>query len=143
VNPENDSLDNLASYFREYVGIVLRSSPIRCRLEVADQLPDFPVSSETRHHLLLVVKEALNNAVKYSEATEIWFRLRVQDSVLSLSVEDNGKGFREAEASALGNGLRNMRKRMEAIGGAFELQSAPGQGTRIHLRLTITPLPTM
>lgn len=139
VNPENDTLASLASYFREYLGLYLQSKPVRCRLDFPDKLPDCHLSSELRHNLLLVVKEALNNAVKYAEPSEINFRLRVQEGLLSIDIEDDGKGFQISDASSLGNGLKNMRKRMESIDGTYTLTSASGQGTKIHLQVRILP----
>lgn len=139
VNPENDTLASLASYFREYLGLYLQSKPVRCRLDFPDKLPDCHLSSELRHNLLLVVKEALNNAVKYAEPSEINFRLRVLNGLLSIDIEDDGKGFQISDSSSLGNGLKNMQKRMENIGGIYDLTSAPGRGTKIHLQVRILP----
>ena len=91
-----------------------------------------------RHHLFLVVKEALSNIVKHARATEVWLRLSVKDKTLSLIIEDNGCGFDLAHSalrtphSALGNGLVNMRERLAQLGGQFTVDSIPGQGTRIE-----------
>lgn len=138
VNPENDTLERFAGYIEEYIGVFLRSVTMRCRLDFPEQLPAISLSSEIRHHLFLTLKEALNNVAKYSAATEVRVGLKFLNGVLILTVEDNGKGFSRTSASQFGNGLRNMEKRTESVGGCFELQSASGKGTRIHLQVPLT-----
>lgn len=141
VNPKNDTLDHLADYLPKFAEEFLRCTPIRCRIDVSALLPEIALTAEVRHNLYLTVKEALNNVVKHSGASEIWIRLSVQESVFSIAIEDNGCGFdaRHVSRSAPGNGLSNMRKRMEEAGGKLDLESQPGQGTNIRLILQLTP----
>jgi ligand-binding sensor domain-containing protein/signal transduction histidine kinase len=140
VNPKNDTLEGLAAYIEEYVGMFLNGSAIRCRFDFPEQLPSVALSSDLRHNLFLVVKEALNNAVKYSGASEIRLELKHSARALSLAVEDNGKGFTTSEATTLGNGLRNMEERVRGLGGCLEIKSQRGRGTRIQLQI---PLPAI
>ena len=92
-----------------------------------------------RHHLFLVVKEALNNTVKHSLASEVWLRFRATDSGLEIKIEDNGRGFVPGADHSFGNGLANMKKRMDDLGGGFEVKSAPGAGTQIKVKLDFPP----
>lgn len=96
------------------------------------------MSSATRHHLYLAVKEALNNVVKHSGATEVWLRFACEQDYIILTVEDNGRGFDPDEvhstakarsASGRGHGLRGMEQRMLAVGGRFQQTSTVGGGT--------------
>jgi signal transduction histidine kinase len=135
VNPRNDSVDKLATYICEYAQSFLEASTIQCRFDVPHDLPHSALSSEVRHNVLLTVKEALNNAVKHSQATEILLRLQMKEDGLIIAIEDNGRGFEPAAAS--GNGLQNMEKRMRNMGGRFELTGGPGKGTRIQLEIPI------
>ncbi len=137
VSPGNDSLDRVAPYIGDYVVKYLSRSAIRCRLDVPDELPKSIVSSAARHNLFLAVKEAVNNIVKYADASEVWLRLQFNDSTLIISIEDNGNGFSRDAVSAFANGLVNMEKRMQKIGGHFELTSKPGKGTRIRLEVPV------
>lgn len=139
VNPGNDTLPHLVSYLGEYAVEFLDSAGIRCRLDLPEQLPEQPVSAETRHNLFLAVKEALNNVVRHASASEVRLRARLDDRSLTFTVADNGHGFQvenPGPAPASGNpalhedGLRNMRQRMEEIGGEFHIESEPG-GTRL------------
>jgi ligand-binding sensor domain-containing protein/signal transduction histidine kinase len=136
-NPRHDTLGRLVSYVTEYAVKFLGKSSIRCRLDVPMELSANAASSEMRHNVYLIVKEALNNIAKYAEATEVWIRIVLDDQCIIFVVEDNGRGFAMSETRALGNGLINMRKRAEAIGGNLDICSAPGKGTRIRLDIPL------
>jgi ligand-binding sensor domain-containing protein/signal transduction histidine kinase len=138
VNPRNDSLPNLSSYLCQFAQQFLRPSSVRCRLDVMDGLPAHPLTVQVRHNLFLVVKEALNSVLKHAGASEVWLRVAVKDSVLTLAVEDNGRGFAPAAIDGERNGLRNMRQRVDEVGGRFDVASQPGQGASLHITL---PLP--
>ncbi len=139
VNPKNDSLESLTLYLCEYVQRFLGPTSILCSWDIAADLPAADLSSEVRHNVFLVFKEALNNIVKHSGASQVQLRLRVEKCYLLLSIEDNGKGFLPEGESESGNGLINMQERMQKIGGNFELQSGLGKGTRIALRAPLKP----
>jgi len=131
VNPGNDTLPHLIDYIGEYAVEFLDCAGIRCRLDLPDDLPGRPVAADARYHLFLAAKEALNNIVRHAEATEVRLRANVHNGSLVLVVEDNGRGVAPAAGNAGADGLRNMRQRMEEIGGRFELESNAGGGTRI------------
>lgn len=148
VNPEHDTFDSLANYISSYAQNFLRAAGIRCRIEVPLQLPKQPLSAEVRHNLFLAFKEALNNVVKHAQASEVRIILAPQESGFELRVADNGIGFtRESVAAqtrgdnparpAPGNGLANMLSRLEELGGACDLQSEPGTGTRVTFRVRL------
>lgn len=130
VNPRHDTLDSLATYLGKFAQDFLGTAGIRCRLDVPVSLPTLPLTAETRHNVFLAFKEALNNAVKHSGATEVKVSLSFEGTRIVLSIEDNGRGFSES-AVELGNGLGNMRNRLGDVGGAFNLESRPGAGTRV------------
>ena len=135
INPRNDTLDHLASYIFQYAEEYFQDTGVSCRLDVPAQLPDRPVSTEVRHNVFMAVKEALNNALKHAAATEVRVGLGVTDGRLSVTITDNGRGFSVGEARAKGEGLENMKRRLEQIGGQFVVESQPGQGTSIRLEI--------
>ena len=141
VNPKNDSLDNLANYIPQFAQDFFRMTEVRCRLDVPVSVPEYPMSTDMRHSLFLAVKEALNNIAKHAEATEAWVRLIVKDGFFTIAIEDNGKGFSLASLAERGNGLRNIRKRLESLGGRCELITEPGRGTKVKLVLPLQPAP--
>ncbi len=138
VNPKNDTVGQLATYLCRSAREFLEPTSIRCRLDVSSSLPDVTLSAEVRHHLFLVVKEALNNAAKHSGASELWLRLETSGGVLVIEISDNGSGFQVDAKREAGNGLRNMAARMEEIGGVLVLRSVPGTGSTVCLRLPLS-----
>lgn len=137
VNPRNDQLDRLAEYLLHYAEDFFQHTPIRCRFKAAADLPPLPVAAEPRHHVFLSAKEALNNVVRHAGATEVLVQLEFANDRFSLTIRDNGRGFDAAECLARGRGLDNMRSRVENLGGRFELQSEPGQGTTVRMEFDV------
>jgi signal transduction histidine kinase len=107
-------------------------------LEIMPDLPAVPLGVQTRHNLFMAVKEALNNATKHSAAREIWLGVSLVNDQIVIIVADDGHGFDVAKFGSAGNGLQNLRKRLEEIGGACEIESRPGHGCRVRLFL---PMP--
>jgi signal transduction histidine kinase/streptogramin lyase len=137
INPKNDKLDNLAGYIREYASEIFEITPIQCRFDFPDEVPSIPLTAEARRSIFLTMKEALNNIVKHSAATRVEIGLEFKEGQIELRINDEGKGFAPQEPSRYGNGLINMRKRIEDIGGNFEMASQPGQGTKIRLTVPV------
>ncbi len=136
VNPRNDSLNDVLGYFGDFAGEFLGATAIRCRLDLPDPVSDFHLSTEVRHNLYLAFKEALNNAAKYAHATEITLIARESAREVIVSLRDNGQGFAPTPlAGRKGNGLRNMRERLESIGGRCEIESVLGKGTTVNFHL--------
>jgi signal transduction histidine kinase/streptogramin lyase len=147
VNPKHDTLDSLATYLGKFAQDYLRSAQIRCRLDVPVQLPAWSLTAEVRHNLFLAFKEALHNVVKHAAASEVRISLTLQGAGFSLDVEDNGCGFAvdrlrepapaDPDRLAGGNGLANMKRRLEEIGGHCELQSEPKCGTKARFVVAV------
>jgi signal transduction histidine kinase/ligand-binding sensor domain-containing protein len=140
VSPRHDTLESLASYLEKFAQDLLATAGIRCRLDLPLQFPEWRLTSEVRHNLFLAFKEALHNAVKHSAASEAHVRLAPLAASFELVIEDNGRGFAPETRSrptddpgrfASGNGLGNMARRLAEIHGRCDIQSAPGQGTRV------------
>jgi signal transduction histidine kinase/ligand-binding sensor domain-containing protein len=137
INPKNDHLNDLIAYLHHYAVQYLKSTAIRCRFESPETVPDFSLSAEVRRHIFLVVKEALHNVVKHSDATETTVRCSFGEGTMEVSVEDDGKGFPLEQISRIGNGVLNMRKRIENIGGTFAIDSQQGGGTKVCISVPI------
>jgi signal transduction histidine kinase/ligand-binding sensor domain-containing protein len=129
VNPSNDTLDGLINYVCKYAQEYLAMADLRYRLEVPPQLPPVPISPELRHNIFLAAKEAINNVVKHSGADSAWLRLRLEPDRFTLEIEDNGRGVPAGADKKGRNGLRNMRKRLEEIGGTFTIRPGSEGGT--------------
>jgi signal transduction histidine kinase/ligand-binding sensor domain-containing protein len=134
VNPQHDTLDSLASYLGNFAQDYLVSIGLRCRLDMPLQLPPWPITAELRHNVFLAFKEALHNIVKHAGAHEACVSLTPEATGFALVVRDDGSGFNPAALpprQSGGNGLNNMKQRLEKLGGRCEIQSAPGSGTEI------------
>jgi signal transduction histidine kinase len=148
INPQHDKLESVAAYFADFVEEFLSQAGLRFQLEIPLTLPAGTLKGEIRHHLFLALKEALNNTVKHAHATEVVVGLEVRAGTLVLSVRDNGCGFQpEAKAghsagldrARPGNGLENMRRRLEELGGRCTIESEPGHGTRVEFGIDLEP----
>src|SRR5438067_1634309 len=89
VDPERDTLASVARYLASYAEEYLAGLKVACRVQIPNSFPDQEISGEVRHHLFLAVKEALSNAVRHGDASEIGFRLRVLEDRLQISISDN------------------------------------------------------
>jgi signal transduction histidine kinase/streptogramin lyase len=137
VNPEHDTLDSFANYAGNHARTFLERAGIRCRLDVPVTLPPRPLDSPLRHNLFLAFKEALHNTVKHAGARAVFVSLALTGDRLTLTVEDDGRGFDPANSSGTGNGLPNLRRRLSEIGGQCEIASAPGRGTRVTFTVLV------
>lgn len=144
VNPRHDTLDSLVTYLGRYAQNFLSAAGIRCRLDVPVNLPAFALSAEVRHNVFLAFKEALHNIVKHAGASEARLSLELHPGQFVLLIVDNGRGFEWGKLGkpstpadgirlASGNGLLNMQRRLEEIGGRCEWITAPSEGTRVKL----------
>lgn len=131
VNPKNDDVSSLSTYFCQFAERLVRTTSLRCRFEIPAELPPLPLDAEQRHSLFLAFKEALQNAVKHSSAQGLRVRIAVESRVLGITVQDDGCGFQPGGVRAGADGLKNMRDRLEQLGGQCEIHTAPGQGTRV------------
>jgi signal transduction histidine kinase len=137
VNSQRDTLKDFAGYVCKYAEAFLKTTPIRCRFEHSAEFPDVTFDLPVRRNLFLAVKEALNNAAKHSEATEIFLRISCANQMIQVVVEDNGKGLDPLRPTPEGNGLKNMAQRMKELGGTCSLASQPGKGCRMEFKMPL------
>jgi len=145
VNPKHDTLDSLATYLGGFAQDVLAPPGIRCRLNVPGWLPPLAVTAEVRHNVFLAFKEILHNVLKHANASEVEISLEAAPTGFALMIADNGCGFAldptketgvgldERRRLGGGNGLINVRKRLENLDGRCEWETAPGLGTNVRL----------
>lgn len=137
VNPKYDSVGSLASYYSLFAQRFLNLAGMACRLKVADSFPARPLDSRLRHGVFLAFKEALNNAVRHSGASEVWIAMDVIENELRIEVADNGKGFNISAAGPGSDGIASMKDRMQKLGGNFQIHSEPGKGTTVKFSLPL------
>lgn len=131
LNPQKDRIESLAQYLAAFAEETLRDTDLRLRLDFPETPSERPLLAAVRHQLFLAVKEALHNAIKHSGASEIRLMLSEEDAWVRVAVIDNGAGLKAPNNSARGNGLANMRSRMESIGGHCEIGSPAAGGVMV------------
>jgi signal transduction histidine kinase len=138
VNPENDNLDALGNYLCQMVNQLCSQAQLRCRVHVEELPRDVQLSSQTRHNITMAVKEAMHNVIKHARASEVTLHAAYFGNLLTVSLQDNGCGFQVA-GNLPGNGLTNMKRRLQEIGGTCTIESQPGHGTTVQLRMEVPP----
>ena len=137
ISPGNDSLERVVMKMKEFAAEILEPKNITYKFTGEDSLKDTTLSVDKRKNLFLIFKEAVNNAAKYSGATDLEIKFVRQGNTLSLSVSDNGNGF-EPETVKAGNGLKNMKERAHALSARFDFATTLRKGTRVALELPLT-----
>ena len=141
VNPKNDNLPRLLRYICRHADECFDSSNIRCWQKVPPDLPNLVVHADVRHNLFLVVKEALHNVLKHSNATQVWLHITLEGQLLRIEIKDDGCGFSAPQTESPRSGLKNMESRLTEIGGRITLDSQPGSGTRVCLAVNLPTIP--
>ncbi len=137
INPEQDSLQKLVTRLEEYATDMAAIKNIQVKISVPEKIAEINLPVESRRNIYLFCKEAINNAVKYSNATLLELTVKEVNGKLEFSVSDNGKGF-DAVMVRRGNGLENMQKRADEIGAKLILQSKENEGASVSLQFKIT-----
>ncbi len=137
VNPRYDTFSGLAEYLGKYAVTFMQSSGITCKVDSPNGVPPRAIASNTRHHLFLVAKEALNNIAKHAEAKVTTLKVEMTSSLLRIVIADDGRGFVNGREEPDANGLRNMRERMAEVGGFCRVETSPGKGTRVTFELPL------
>lgn len=136
VDPTNNTLEEFARYVHGYAEEYLTMAGVRCHFASTESMPEIQLSASLRHHLLMVVKEALHNVVQHAGAGLVTLRIGLEDARIRLEIADDGRGLAPEGSRRSGNGLQNMRNRAAEVGGTCEF-SAPGSGRGSIVRLTV------
>ena len=123
-------MNYLCKHAQEFLAV----AGLRYRLDIPARLPLIAIPPEVRHNVFLASKEALTNIVRHAKAREARIRLQLDPDSFTLDIADDGRGPTGMDEKAPSrNGVRNMRKRMEDIGGAFSIGPSPDGGTLVRL----------
>ncbi|MGB6035813.1 MAG: 7TM diverse intracellular signaling domain-containing protein [Cryomorphaceae bacterium] len=128
-NPRNDSNEKLIERIRSFGYEILSARECLFKVVVDERFYQIVLNQAQRKNLLLILKEAINNAAKYSKASTVVLKIEVRDGAYIIRLKDNGVGFKP-DLETSGNGMNTMRKRSADLGGLFELRSGRS-GTEI------------
>jgi signal transduction histidine kinase len=138
VNPHNDTIASLASYFGSYAQRLLNLAGVFCGLDIAEDLPEYSLDPKFRQEIFFAVKEALTNVVRHAHATQVWLHISVSHQQLVVEVVDDGRGLGISECQPGSDGLVNMNERLKTLGGRCEIVSDAKTGTTVRF---FAPLP--
>jgi len=139
VNPANDTLQRLFTFLAHDVEELARTGDLELSIQVEDDVPDVGLPSTVRHHLCMLVREAVANVLKHARATTLDVSLKCHGNAIDISIADDGSGFAPMAPARDGHdGLANMRARVAELGGSLSIDSSPGCGTRVAIHV---PLP--
>jgi len=127
-----DSIDDLLSRISSFASPLCEASVIKYRQDIADDSRDHKLGQEERRNLYMIMKEAVNNAIKYAGCNNIDINITSSKGKLSIQIKDDGKGF-DSVTTSQGNGLKNIQRRAKEIKYAVLVDSSVGKGTTITL----------
>jgi ligand-binding sensor domain-containing protein/two-component sensor histidine kinase len=136
INPKNDSLENLFIRIKDFASRLFEAKEIKYHIDISDHTREVHLSMEYRQHIYLIMKESINNLVKYSSATEAEILVHKNHSHLNIIIKDNGTGF-DTHSQTNGNGLFSMKKRAEQMNATFDISSQYHKGTAVSLVVKI------
>jgi len=136
INPDQDSLQKLTQKLEEFAVGIAGAKNIKVEFSTPAELARLKIPMASRRNIYLLCKEAINNAVKYSQATILEVGVYQRDHILEFIVNDNGKGF-DQKTIKKGNGLVNMQRRADEINARLSVQSQLNRGVFVSLQYKI------
>lgn len=137
VNPRYDPVASFVGYYTAFAQQFLELAAMRCRFDIADDLPPQSLSSRARHTLFLAFKETLHNVVKHARASEVVIRIGMAGDHLLVAVADDGCGLPAGDPRPGMDGLDSIRQRLTQLGGECVVESRPDHGTTVSLRVPL------
>ena len=130
----NDTVESLVAYIRAYSVDFFENTGVECLFTISENNTSREISGEKRRNIFLAVKEALNNVLKHSMATRVHIRI-IEADQLTIEITDNGIGIDPDKLKRFGNGLNNMKKRIESMDGRFFVENSNGTALRFLIDL--------
>lgn len=135
IKPSENNLESLKDRMQRFVQEIITHQGIVCDLKI-DNLFEVKLTVSQKKNLYLIFKEAINNAVKYSNTNKLEVKVSKNSKELKMVIQDYGKGFEE-EKIRKGNGIENMRSRANELKGKLMVDSHKGEGTKIQLNFPV------
>jgi len=137
IDPERDSLLDLMRKMRQHADEVFTLRDIELQFNSLGAKESLRLGVDVRRDLLLIFKEAVNNAARHSRCTKVTIDLQLQGSRLLLRIVDNGIGFNQS-LETQGHGLRSIKRRAAALGGILDINVNPGVETIVKVSIPIS-----
>ena len=137
INPKPESIQNLLLRLQQKFDLLFKDHAISFTIHKDKELAHYQLSGNTKQNIFLILKEAINNSIKYAAPTQIDLKLYKTAHKIAITISDNGRGFVYTDAIERGNGLTNMQTRAAEIQAEINIKTAEGQGTSIRILFDI------
>ena len=134
VNPEHDNLKSLLSYMRHFINMLFEDSNISYKINFPEEFDNISIHPDIKRNLFLVLKESLNNIFKHAKAKSVSITFVIKGKDYEFIIVDDGIGMENLNSNEFGNGLRNMRSRINSINASIDIISEKGKGTTISIK---------
>lgn len=134
MNEKNDTLDNLIFYTKSWVANYAQEHQLQTTFTLPENVPSTVLRGEKRQHIFLIVKESVHNIIKHAAAKNIDIKFEIKQKHLLIMIKDDGKGF-DLTKIVSGNGIANIRKRIEALEGKMNIKNK--EGTKIEFTIPL------
>lgn len=143
VNPQNDNLENLVGFLSRFSREFFKNTQTQVDMTVPVTIPQRPIAADARRHILLLLKESLNNCIKHARCTRVAVTIAFQDHRMLMDISDDGIGFDlNSVSGTAGNGLRNLAGRIQTLAGTWTITTEQGKGTQIHFEIPLEGRPS-
>lgn len=136
IDPQKDTLEELVLKLTSTANELLIDKSVEYHIDIDEGKKQLVLPSACRRNLYLLIKEAIHNIAKHADAHMVSIKLKTGRKEMIVGIEDDGKGF-DVTTISPGNGLETMKRRAQALGSAWSLQSEPGAGTQIKLSVKL------
>ena len=137
INPNYDTISSVAERLKVYAEPILRVKEIKMNVCADGMIQKTTSHGEDKHNLYMVLKEIINNAVKHANCKNITLDFSINNRELIITVKDDGQGFDSNTIRTGRNGLGNITQRINNMKGVLEIQSIPGKGTTVIIRVSV------
>jgi len=134
LNINNDNMQSLLAYIRQYAVRTLDDIDIVCNINMPENIPSISIAGNDRRNIFLMVKECINNIIKHSKASQVNIEISLNEN-LCIQIHDNGVGFSKTENDVHHFGLNNLKQRAKELNGYIEWQQNSGTTVRMQIPL--------
>lgn len=135
LNINNDTLQSLLAYIRQYAVKTLDNVGVDCVIKMPDEVPSVSIAGNERRNIFLMVKECVHNIIKHSKGSNVNIEISLNEN-LCIKIHDNGIGFSNMENDVHHFGLTNLKQRAKELNGCIEWQQNSGTTVQIQIPLS-------
>jgi ligand-binding sensor domain-containing protein len=135
INPANDTFQNMMDRLQIFSTQILDAKDIHLQFDIPETLQSIKLSMPQRKNIYLILREAIHNVAKYSNASHCLVSAKLENKRIDLMIKDNGEGFNQIRSGLGGNGMVNMQARADELKALFQVHSEIEKGTRVSLQI--------